>query len=315
MPPASPEPFRIALVGVGKIARDQHRPVIDAHPDFECVATVSTRSRLDGVPAFASIEALRADGPHCDAVAICTPPQARHALARSALLAGWDVLLEKPPCATLGAIDVLRRLAQDRGAVLYATWHSRHAPAIGAARRWLASRTAARVQVTWAEDVRQWHPDQEWIWQPGGLGVFDPGINALSILTDLLPAFVLRDAELSFPSNRDTPIAARLRWDIDGGGEIDACFDWRHIGAPAWDIEIETDAGHRLTLVDGGTSLSIDGVAQAPAGHGLGSEYEAIYDRFAECVRQRVTDLDPRPLQQIADAFMIGRRVQVAPFL
>jgi D-galactose 1-dehydrogenase len=44
------------------------------------------------------------------------------------------------------------------------------------------------VNVIWREDVRVWHPGQDWIWQPGGLGVFDPGINALSIITHILPA-------------------------------------------------------------------------------------------------------------------------------
>ena len=43
------------------------------------------------------------------------------------------------------------------------------------------------LKVTWKEDVRKWHPGQEWIWQPGGFGVFDPGINALSIVTKILP--------------------------------------------------------------------------------------------------------------------------------
>jgi D-galactose 1-dehydrogenase len=54
--------------------------------------------------------------------------------------------------------------------------------------------------VEWKEDVRQWHPGQQWIWQPGGLGVFDPGINALSIVTWMLPRPIfLTASELVFP--------------------------------------------------------------------------------------------------------------------
>jgi hypothetical protein len=61
------------------------------------------------------------------------------------------------------------------------------------------------------EDVRVWHPGQRWIWQPGGLGVFDPGINALSILTHIIPGiYRLSSADLSYPANCDTPIAAHL---------------------------------------------------------------------------------------------------------
>ena len=51
---------------------------------------------------------------------------------------------------------------------------------------WLAGRTIRRVECTWKEDVRVWHPGQAWIWEPG-IGVFDPGINALSVLTRILP--------------------------------------------------------------------------------------------------------------------------------
>src|SRR5690606_40163452 len=66
--------------------------------------------------------------------------------------------------------------------------HSRMALAVAAARRWLADRTIHEGRITWREDLRKWHPGQDWILDAGGMGVFDPGINALSILTEILPA-------------------------------------------------------------------------------------------------------------------------------
>src|SRR3546814_1603945 len=45
----------------------------------------------------------------------------------------------------------------------------------------------SRARITWIEDVRKWHPGQDWIWKPGGFGVFDPGINALSLASLLFP--------------------------------------------------------------------------------------------------------------------------------
>ena len=81
-----------------------------------------------------------------------------------------------------------------------------------------------------------------------GFGVFDPGINALSILTRILPRpFFLTAAELSFPRNRAAPIAADLVFSDDAGTAIRAEFDWRQTGPQTWDIRVETDAG-RLTL-------------------------------------------------------------------
>ena len=58
--------------------------------------------------------------------------------------------------------------------------------------------------------MRRWHPGQAWIWEPGGFGVFDPGINALSIATSIFAPFFLTAARLDFPENRDAPIAAAL---------------------------------------------------------------------------------------------------------
>lgn len=108
-------------------------------------------------------------------------------------------------------MHILRDLAQAQGVSLYATWHSRMAHAVAAAKAWLADRVIHDGRIIWREDVRQWHPGQDWIFEAGGMGVFDPGINALSILTEILPMPVhLRAAELDFPLNRQAP--SRRGW-------------------------------------------------------------------------------------------------------
>ena len=82
-----------------------------------------------------------------------------------------------------------------RGVITLAIWLKSCAPAVPAARAWLAQHRPVAAEIVWKEDVRHWHPGQAWIWEPGGLGVFDPGINALSILTEILPAPVFYHAE------------------------------------------------------------------------------------------------------------------------
>ena len=42
------------------------------------------------------------------------------------------------------------------------------------------------MRIDWRESVRKWHPGQEWVWEPGGFGVCDPGINAMSIFTEIM---------------------------------------------------------------------------------------------------------------------------------
>ncbi|MDQ4135759.1 MAG: Gfo/Idh/MocA family oxidoreductase [Pseudomonadota bacterium] len=305
---------KLGVIGLGKIAQDQHLPVIKENPAFELLAVASQRGvPVEGVPhAFKDWrEMLRL--PDLDAVAICTPPQPRHAIARAALEAGTHVLLEKPPTASLSELVDLKRLAASAGRTLFTTWHSQYNRAVAEARQALAGRSIKSLLVTWKEDVRQWHPGQDWIWQAGGFGVFDPGINALSIVTRIMPAPVfIRRADLEFPSNKDAPIAATLEF---GSGQPDedlrAVFDWRQTGEQTWDIAVETSDGMSLKLMKGGSRLEIDGrlvVEEPPA------EYEGIYRRFNELLANKRSEVDTDPFRLVADAFMIGRHIAAEPF-
>lgn len=301
--------MKLALVGIGKIALDQHVPALNASPDWELAATVSREGRVQGVEAFTAIEDMLAARPDIGVVSLALPPVPRFAAAEAALKAGRHVMLEKPPGATLSEVHALAALAQEKGLTLYTSWHSREAEAVAAAKKWLAGRTVRRGHITWREDVRKWHPGQDWIFEAGGMGVFDPGINALSILTEILPEPVhLTAAELDFPANRQAPIAARLSF----AQGITADFDFRQEGLQTWDMEFDTDAG-RIALRMGGNLLEIDG---RPAGgeNSIMGEYPALYAHMAALVGEERSDVDLRPMALVADAFMLGRRNAVAPF-
>ena len=50
------EPIRVAVVGLGKIARDQHLPALRSNPAFALAATVCPfGERAEGVPGFATL--------------------------------------------------------------------------------------------------------------------------------------------------------------------------------------------------------------------------------------------------------------------
>lgn len=305
------ERIRIAIVGLGKIARDQHVPALQDNPAFLLAATASADgASLEGVPGYATLEALLDAGPAIDAVAICTPPQARGALAAAALRRGLHVFLEKPPAASLSEAASLADLARSAGATVFAGWHSRLAAGVAAARAWLVDRRILGGAIIWREDVRTWHPDQDWIWRAGGLGVFDPGINALSIATHILPRPIhLTDAELEVPANREAPIAARLSLQDSAGAAIAVELDWRQTGPQTWVIRVETDAGP-LVLSRGGATLTLP----SDILRGEDSEYPALYSRFAELVRSGASELDTDPLRLVADAFLRGRVIPTEPF-
>ena len=306
-------PIRIAIVGYGKIAKDQHVPSIATDPRFELAAVVSRRAQgNEGVPVFPDTEAMLEAMPgKLDAVAVCTPPTVRLPVAAAAFDSGLAVMLEKPPAATLGEIEEIERLGREAGRTLFTAWHSQHAPAVAPARAALAGKTVRSLSILWHEDVRKWHPGQEWIWAPGGFGVFDPGINALSIASRILPSrLFLREARLDFPENRQTPIAARLAF-AGARGMFKADFDWRYSEGERWTIRVETSDGGAVELLDGGARLSLDG---APQEVGSLGEYPSLYDRFAELVEAGESEVDREPLRLVADAFLLGGRETVEPF-
>ena len=302
----------IGLVGVGKIARDQHLPAIAVAPNCRLVATADPNASVGDVPSYRDLESMLDAHPEIAAVAVCTPTHLRYSQARAALMRGKHVLLEKPPGATLSEVESLISLAAEQNVSLFAAWHSRFAPGVAQAKQWLSERHVQRVKIEWKEDVRVWHPGQAWIWQPGGMGVFDPGINALSIATAILPQpFFLRQARLLVPSNAQTPIAADLSFTDPEGAAIEAVFDFRQTGQQTWDIYVHTDDG-RLSLTQGGCRLMIDDELILEAEE---REYPGLYAHFAELVANSISEVDVAPLRQVADAFLYGHRETTDAFV
>ncbi len=292
-------PIPIAIVGSGRIATAAHLPAL--------AATVDPRTADHGVPHFDSFEALLASGIAIGAVALCTPPSLRAGLAREALERDLHVLLEKPPAMTLGNLDGLG----GEGPTLFAAWHSRFAPFITEATEWLGQGRLTGGRIEWKEDARVWHPGQAWLWQAGGLGVFDPLINAFSILTAITPtSWTARTIRLDLPDNQQAPIALEGTLAC-GGADIAVAADFRHPGDPVWTIELERDDGARLTLSEGGSAMALGG---GPPQRRPSAEYPALYARFAELIDRSGSDLDVAPLRLVADCLLVATRRNVERF-
>lgn len=308
-------PTKIALVGIGKIARDQHIPAIASSPDWALSAAVSRHGQIEGVDNFTDFSTMLSARPDIPVVSLCMPPVPRFDYACAAIAAGRHVMLEKPPGATLSEVHTLVSMAKSAGVSLFATWHSREAAAVAQAKLWLAEKTLVALKVTWMEDVRRWHPGQDWIWEAGGLGVFDPGINALSILTEILPVPIhLTSAELSFPQNRETPIAVSLKFAHPDNADVSAVFDWRQEGEQIWRMDIQTTTGD-ASLIEGGARLLVGGQEPLANETGpLGREYQQLYAKMSNLVALGDSEVDLRPMTHVADAFALGKRLAVAPF-
>src|SRR5258708_25717156 len=259
------KPIHLGLVGVGKIARDQHLPAIASNQSFCLVAAASRHGSVAEVANFENIERMIAGTPNLAAVALCAPPSVRASMAREAIAAKLHVILEKPPGMTVSEVMELAARARRLGTTLFASWHSREAAAVQHARDVRSTRAVTSVRIRWLEDVREWHPGQEWIWQAGGFGVFDAGINALSILTHILPEpLVMTAAQLSFPANRHTPMCAELTLRHGDNAVIEANFSFCHSGVPCCDIDVQTPS-RLLSLLGAASRLTInDNVVAVP---------------------------------------------------
>lgn len=299
--------LRVGIIGYGKIAEDQHVPAIAGNPAFRLAAVASRNATPElGVPTFTNPQAML-DGVELDAVAICTPPGPRHAATQLCLARGLHVLMEKPPCLTLGEVADLAVRARQAKRTLFATWHSRFNDTAAAAAEITRREGIATLEIQWLEDVDKWHPGQEWIWQRGGFGVFDPGINALSIATMLCPEpLLVRTAELRMEARGQQPEGAMLAM-ATGGVEkgVNARFEWRYRGVEQWTINIETKAGTRIALSEGGAVLRIN---DGPERRAQGGEYPGLYARFASLIARGESDVDAEPLRVVADAWLAAEK-------
>jgi predicted dehydrogenase len=303
------KPIRIAIIGYGKIAADQHVPSIQGNPRFDLVAT-SSRSGQGVAKTFTDWRELIRSVDGLEAVAITTPPEPRFDIARECIAAGLHCLLEKPPTAGLAEIADLECLAQGKGVTLFTTWHAQHNAGVDAAARALAGKRIRSMEIHWHEDVHKWHPGQQWVWEPGGFGVFDPGINALSIATKIFPGgLFVKSAELAVPQNAQTPIAADIVFSSpQADGPLRASFDWRRSEGEEWTIAVETADGDTVRLENGGAKLLLNGTEQPTSGPG---EYPDIYRLFVDLIDERRSLVDVAPFRLVADCLLVGRRTTV----
>ena len=305
------KPIRIGIIGYGKIAADQHVPAIQANGRFELVAT-SSRSGQGVARTFTDWREMIRTVDGLDAVAITTPPGPRFDIARECVAAGLHCLLEKPPTAGLAEIADLDCQAQAQGVSLFTTWHAQHHSTVDEAAKALAGKRIKSMQIHWHEDVHKWHPGQQWIWAPGGFGVFDPGINAFSIATKIFPGgLFVQSAELHVPENAQTPIAADIVFSShEADGPLHASLDWRQAEGEEWTITVEASDGTTVRLEDGGAKLTLNGDASADDGIG---EYPDIYRTFVDLIDERRSLVDVAPFRLVADCLLVGKTTRIDP--
>ena len=179
-------------------------------------------------------------------------------------------------------------------------------------RQALAGKRIKSLAIHWHEDVHKWHPGQQWIWEPGGFGVFDPGINAFSIATKIFPGGLFVNPRTSASRRMRKRRSPRMSTfsSPEADGPLTASLDWRRSEGEEWTIEVATVDGTQVRLEDGGSKLLLDGELQEDDGPG---EYPDIYRTFVDLIDERRSLVDVAPLRLVADCLLLGRRTIVDP--
>ena len=302
---------KLVLVGLGKIAYEQHIPAIERSSAFTLVGGVDPHAiSKHCFPIFDSVEHLLDSGIEFEAVALCTPPQVRKGISEQLLSSGRAVLLEKPPASDLASARAIEAMAKGSSAVLFAAWHSRFSAHVADARQWVLENRIASGSIEWRENPEKWHPGQDWLWRAGGYGVFDPGINALSILTEISREnWRVSESSLRIPPNAQAPDAADFRLSA-GDANISVSFEFHQRKDEVWRIQLVSKTGNVMELSDGGAALLMDG--SKPSQQAV-NEYDGVYQRFAELIRSRRSEFDLAPLRIAEEAMSLGFSNRLAP--
>lgn len=138
-----PEPKRVAMIGIGDIARKVYLPLLSRHDKAEVVGVLSHSAKTvqDTVSSYRLPkgttdlnELLSWD---LDAVFVHSPTPTHYDIVTKCLEHGVSVYVDKPLSYDLDESKRMARLAEDKGILLGVGFNRRFAPMYTAAKAWL----------------------------------------------------------------------------------------------------------------------------------------------------------------------------------
>lgn len=158
---------------------------------------------------YESYEAMLRD-PQIDIVLNLTPPQSHYALSRQAIEAGKHVYSEKPLAMTFEEGAELLALAAEKGVQIGCAPDTALGALTQTAKKLVEDGAIGRVVGATANLVKQgvetWHPNPDFLYQPGGGPLLDMGPYYLTALLHILGPFAAVSAmdAISFPTRTIT---------------------------------------------------------------------------------------------------------------
>jgi predicted dehydrogenase len=140
-------PLRVVVVGAGAFGRNHlrvYRELQQASREVQLVGvvdrdptTLAAAAAKFEVPGFESIEACLAAVGKVDVASVCVPTVHHATAAEPLLIAGIDLLIEKPLAANLVDADRILELSREHGRIVQTGHLERFNPAVTAARQHL----------------------------------------------------------------------------------------------------------------------------------------------------------------------------------
>ncbi len=261
--------IRLALVGCGAVAEEEHLPAIQGLRDVEVVAVadpnpvrlhrVGDRFKIRGrYPDVTTL--LEHDG--IDAVGICVPAGAHREVILPVLAAGKHVLIEKPPGLSLSDLDEAIALARRSRGKAMVGYHMRWHRLVRQARAFIATGALGRlesIRVVWYgprddTDLPAWRERR----QLGGGALLETALDHFDLWRFLLGTEVDEVFAFSRSGRREDEVAV-VSATLANGVLASAVFSER---TPE-DIEIEVcGLKGRLRV----SCARVEGLAFYPAG-------------------------------------------------
>lgn len=186
----------VGIIGMGHISNIYCENLQTVHENTTVLACADVnleeakaKAEKWGIPNVLTVEELLARD-NIEIVVNLTPPKAHYEITKKALEAGKHVYTEKPLATNIQEANELVALAREKGLLLGCAPETNYGAGVSTAKELLAKGAIGKVlyadaRFRWPGD-ENWHPNPEFLYQPGAGPLFDRGPYFLNVLVDLL---------------------------------------------------------------------------------------------------------------------------------
>lgn len=187
---------KIGIIGTGHISEIYCENLTTVHENTEIVAVADVnraaaeaKAAKWNIPYVLTVEELLARE-DIDIVVNLTPPKNHYEIIKASLLAGKHVFTEKPLATTAAEADELIALAEETGKMLGAAPETNYGASVSTAKELLQQGAIGKIlyadaHFRWPGD-ENWHPNPNFLYQPGAGPLYDRGPYFLNAMVDLL---------------------------------------------------------------------------------------------------------------------------------